>query len=927
MNDNEKISYALTSFNVLLSLETSANPGLTLDDKLIDELVSRIHHVFRLSKNELSLDQIETLKKKIKAENQIYQDDGDGLLEDYEHPDWYLNAKPSINKFYWNRYKRYLREEMKMPSRLIQKMESTTLDDLTSYLGDPNSPNKFERKGLVVGDVQSGKTSTYIGLICNAADAGYKIIILLTGTIENLRRQTQIRVEEGFIGHDSSGQRRVGVGNYEEKTRIPMALTSRDSDFVGISDRNTVLSTIDNGTPIILVLKKNATVLGKLYKALKASNIADEKNRIKAPLLLIDDEADNASINTKIKELDPTTINKQIRLLLNLFEKTTYVGFTATPFANIFILPNTKDEMLGSDLFPEHFIYSLKAPSNYMGATVIFDESKNHINHIIDYDDSVFPFSHDKNWNGHTFFPSFYEAIIAFLLANTIRDLRGDKTAHRTMLINVSRFIRVQYEIEKIVNEYLSDCQRTIQLNAFKNFSEHIHNPMMSLIYHVWESQYKDKAKFTWEEISKQLFASIETIKVIVVNSTNKDKIQYDKYANDGIRVIAIGGLALSRGLTLEGLVVSYFYRNTCTYDVLMQMGRWFGYRNNYEDLCKIWIPYKSAKWYQEIAEATELLKNDIKTMVSNKMKPRDFGIRVRNDSEELGITAPNKMRYSTKRVERNNYYGRVFETPYLSTEVTTNINNVSAVKKLCQHLKKRDPNVRHPYFRCIGKEVVFEFMRNISIDPINTNFDTVQLSRFIIDNDDERLDNFDILFMQGRDNGKKYAVTEDLTILPVERQFSVEGGYIRINAERARLGAKQDTSFGLSQDTIEDIENQVRLQATGLSNKSYLIENRNPLLIIYFIILNNGRSKNMESRKQTDRSFHREDLEEMKFNQIDKNLLVGFALCFPTSSRTICSRDHIYVVNEKYDYYNLFFKEEQERLEQNEDEFEEDLQ
>lgn len=925
MNDKEKISNALTLFNVSLSLEMNSNPNLILDDKLIDELISRIHHVFRLSKNELLLDEIDILKKKIKTEYQIYQDDGDGLLEDYEHPDWYLEAKKSIDNFYWQRYKRYLRDEMKMPSHIIQKMESTTLDDLTSYLGDPNSPNRFERKGLVVGDVQSGKTSTYIGLICNAADAGYKIIILLTGTIENLRRQTQIRVEEGFIGHDSIGQKRVGVGKYEEQTRIPFSLTSRDSDFVGIANKNTVLSNINNGTPIILILKKNATILDKLYKALKASNIADEKNRIKAPLLLIDDEADNASINTKKEELDPTTINKQIRLLLNLFEKTTYVGFTATPFANIFILPSTRDEMLGSDLFPEHFIYSLKPPSNYLGATKMFDESKNYINHIVDYDDSIFPFSHDKNWDGKHLFPSFYEAIITFLLANTVRDLRGDKNTHRTMLINMSRFIRVQYVIEKIVCEYLDDCQRTIKLNAFKEFSESIKNPLMSLIYNVWVDQYEGKIEFSWEEMSKQLFSSIEPIKVIVVNSTNKDKIQYDKSSKEGIRVIAIGGLALSRGLTLEGLVASYFYRNTCTYDVLMQMGRWFGYRNNYEDLCKVWIPYKSAKWYQEIAEATEILKNDIKTMVSNKMKPRDFGIRVRNDSEELGITAPNKMRHSKKRVERFNFYGRVFETPYLSTESSINTKNINAVNKLCQHFKERDNEVRHPYFRNIGKETIFEFLKNITIDPINTNFDTTQLAKFVFENSDDKLNRFDVLFMQGRQNEKQYKVTDDIVIFPVERQFSVEGGYIRINAERARLGAKQDTSYGLNQEVIDEIENQARLSAIGLSNKSYLIGNRNPLLIIYFILLNNGRSKITEMQKQTNRSFHREDLEEMKFNQIDKSLLVGFALGFPASSHKSCGKDHIYVVNEKYDYYNLFYEEEQERLEESQDEVDED--
>src|SRR5690606_10519323 len=119
----------------------------------------------------------------------------------------------------------------------------------------------------------------------------------------------------------------------------------------------------------ILVIKKNVNTLSSLYNWLKELNTREELEKITdIPMLLIDDEADNASINTNKPELDPTRTNREIRSILNLFRKRCYVGYTATPFANVFINPDSEDEMLGSDLFPAHFIHCLDAPTNYCGA-------------------------------------------------------------------------------------------------------------------------------------------------------------------------------------------------------------------------------------------------------------------------------------------------------------------------------------------------------------------------------------------------------------------------------------------------------------------------------------------------------------------------------------------------------------------------------
>lgn len=164
-----------------------------------------------------------------------------------------------------------------------------------------------------------------------------------------------------------------------------------------------------------------------------------------------------------------------------------------------------------------------------------------------------------------------------------------------------------------------------------------------------------------------RLNESIQPIRVEVVNSDSKtNKLRYEEYKNSGLRVIAIGGLGLSRGLTLEGLVISYFYRNSSTYDTLMQMGRWFGYRHKYEDLCKIWMPSKSIDWYKEIYESTELLKDEIRRYQNTEYTPKDFGLSVRQNKTALLVTARNKMRATKKHQLKPSFSSEIMETKFL---------------------------------------------------------------------------------------------------------------------------------------------------------------------------------------------------------------------------------------------------------------------
>ena len=435
---NENLIYRfISSFRALYELGKQFGSY----DEYNDEVFKKIlENILSNSDFELDEDDIVVLKKNVDAEFQIYQPDGTALIDDYEHAShWYTEKKQEVNHFFWNRYRKHLFDNG-WSSNVIDKLDYNTLDSLMDYLGDPSAPEPFNRKGLVMGDVQSGKTSNYIGLICKAADAGYKVIILLTGVLESLRRQTQIRVEEGFIGYDVDSREWVGVGlNSNEDTIIPKSITSRINDFTGVKGENTFLRFKNEEHPFIFITKKNSNTLKKIRESITNINLKAPAKEINTSLLIIDDEADNASVNTNSPEYDPTKINTEIRKILNLFSKSNYVGFTATPFANVFIDPDSETEMLKGDLFPQHFIYSLNPPSNYFGADKIFMNQKYRTVQSIDDYTADFPLKHKKDWYGSTLFISLVEAINAFIVINAIRDINEGKrkNSHRTILINV----------------------------------------------------------------------------------------------------------------------------------------------------------------------------------------------------------------------------------------------------------------------------------------------------------------------------------------------------------------------------------------------------------------------------------------------------------------------------------------------------------
>lgn len=484
----------------------------------------------------------------------------------------------------------------------------------------------------------------------------------------------------------------------------------------------------------------------------------------------------------------------------------------------------------------------------------------------------------------------------------------------------MSRFTKVQSSIMNIVEEYFKEVKRSVKQTHKLPASVALSNPIIQSLKQTFENEYTNLEvnveKITWQKVFSQLYDSISKIKVVVVNSSkNSSKLNYDD-AKDGLRVIAVGGLALSRGLTLEGLMTSYFYRNTATFDVLMQMGRWFGYREGYADLCRIWLTETSYYYYRYIYLSTEALKSDIKTMGQEKRKPEDFGIRVMNDSIELGITAANKMRNTLQRVEKT-FFGSVFETPYIVRDldaVENNIDNTLAfLKKLS--MEQRDYSItQHPYFRDVNVEDVKKLLSSLNIPNANaTYFDKKQILSQMKQNASS-ISKFDVLIIGGKtvvggvQNPHRFRLDSlDINIPLVGRSFDIKDDTIRMSKSRLRLGGSSDTRYGLSDDQIP---------LTHTKAQDYLIEDRNPLLIIYFI-----RPTNVADEADFIYSFDSDNNDKNAQKKLIKELgtrkygyLVGFGLGIPRKLG-VSTKSTMFTVNKTVNYYDKDHDNESEEI------------
>ncbi|QYO76565.1 Z1 domain-containing protein [Devosia salina] len=686
---------------------------------VINEIVDR---VLMLNRSWSQLIDKEVVQAELIRRFSMWMGENTTLKNDTGHESW-LNSQRKSQWRYWQRYREY--QERKMATAVVDGLDEVT-DQILSLLEDPLREGSWDRRGMVVGHVQSGKTSNYTGLICKAADAGYKIIIVLAGIHNNLRSQTQMRLDEGFLGYethpDPEAIRIIGVGELDSDPAIrPNYVTNRSNggDFnAAVANK---LGISPEKRPWLFVVKKNKSVLEKLNKWVR-NHVADyedpatgRKVVTNLPLLLIDDEADHASVDTGADIVDedgranedhePKAINRLIRRLLVSFSKSAYVGYTATPFANIFIHERGETKEEGPDLFPASFIINLGAPSNYVGPARLFGRPGENgrtgampvVRHISDWstNDDTDGWMPSKHKSGHVptidgrpeLPESLKEAILSFVLVCAIRHKRGQGSEHSSMLVHVTRFTAVQGHVFDQVETYLkAQRQRIVRgiddssvLDALKSIYERDFRPTTEGIRRG-QPDLEVASLPEWGELHAVLPDAVADIEVRKINGTAKDVLDYADTKGPGLKVIAVGGDKLSRGLTLEGLCVSYFLRSSKMYDTLMQMGRWFGYRPGYIDLCRLYCTKELSEWFGHIADASEELREEFELMAASGGTPRDFGLKVQSHPV-LMVTSRMKMRAA--KTLMLSFSGQLLETVSFSTDPSRIERNYEAARHL----------------------------------------------------------------------------------------------------------------------------------------------------------------------------------------------------------------------------------------------------
>ena len=623
---------------------------------------------------------------------------------DYRLPTW-LDQAIRTNEKGEVRFKKY-KEDLRNDGLgdIVNQLDADTFKILDSCHDPRNCDQAWDRRGLVYGNVQSGKTANYIGLINRALDSGYKIIIILTGVTEDLRRQTQIRVNEGVIK----------INNSNDKNKKLYSPTTIEED---LSKRlNTQLlvnyTTKENS---IWVIKKNKTVLENLILWLDKQRKDQGSDRIKnTPILIIDDEADNASIQSLSKkdfekwdqaiELDNSeeelnadqekkleqaresiikAINRSIRVALSLMHNKTFVGYTATPYS--IISQSSKDlsgreiEIRGQkfkidadDLFPRDFIIPIKPGRSYIGIERLYnsDDKLNlpaNININERYKeniDNIFPTK-----RGHDYFfekipQSLKDAIIHFIIVIIIKKYRGI-IGYNSMLIHTSHLtFKADYVADK-VDDYLKDLMNDLRVTDSKIlerfnfiFKKIVNTAQNKLFKQYFNLDSEFPKSITKNDIKTVLLPEKDDVKLELVSyHSSKDPnlihkehtLNYELPKKQFKNYIIIGGNRLSRGLTLKGLSISYFVRGSTRQDSLYQMARWFGYRSGYEDLIKIYMPNDQIMWFKSIFKLETELRNDFdeNNDPENPTLPKNAIIRMAlHTDDDLHLTPSQRKKF-----------------------------------------------------------------------------------------------------------------------------------------------------------------------------------------------------------------------------------------------------------------------------------------
>ncbi|WP_281658742.1 Z1 domain-containing protein [Halobacillus sp. Cin3] len=746
------------------------------------------------------------------------------ILKGENDKNWFSASKLK-DAFYWSRYREYLSREKQWDTTAIDSIHTST-NDILSALGNPKSPEPFDKRGLVLGYVQSGKTANFTGLINKAYDVGYKLIIVLSGIHNDLRSQTQLRLNKEVVGYkDDEEYKKVGVSKIAENgpKHIISTWTTTEKD---ISTATSGLNNLDR--PTLIVTKKNGTVLESLRDIL-----INHKNlfNLEVPLLVIDDEADQASVDTSNpkKDEDPKKINKLVRQILEVFKQKSYVGYTATPFANLLINTSAETSAEGKDLYPKDFLIGLPKPKGYCGPEEYFnvyedaDYKKPSLIRILEsLDVDVIKGIKSKN-DANKFEevpPQMEEAMLAFLLNIAVRKLRGQKNEHNSMLIHTSRFKDVQSNIKDEVSRAYEAITNQILYNPTSKLIqrlEHLYNADLLKTSLRWS---ENSTQFSWQLVFSEVKQILTTIQIVEINGNSKDALDYDEYKENGLNVIAIGGDKLSRGLTLEGLSITYYARNTLMYDTLMQMGRWFGFREGYIDLCRIYTTEEIAFNFEHLAYAMVELRKEFDKMDPNHNTPMDYAVKMLAHPT-MTLTNPLKMRNA---IVTNILYGgtlqqtRIFEDRMSFFEgnmkATTNlINNIhGSIKKQSHGTGK----VKYYIAEDIDVKEIKEFLNDYKTDKNANKVNSDKILNYInLANKYDELVNWTVAIVEGLPQSTGDLKTFPVKLGSINLDSAVRRGTSDKGVEKLDVGA-----IVASKQEFVDID---YLKQKGISSKGEL--------------------------------------------------------------------------------------------------------
>lgn len=825
----------------------------------------------------------ERIREELQAEEIITLEPPRIILAESGRDEW-LRQIDRSGWYYWPTLRQYLLVTRKWQLPAIRSLDTAT-DQILGQLPAPLT-EQFDIRGLVLGYVQSGKTANYTSLIAKGADIGYRLIIVLSGIDNGLRLQTQTRLKRELVGYSD---RRGGAvplpplgRQWHEFTRDIF-----DGDFrPGYANH----AALQGSQPVLLVIKKNGTVLRRLLRWL--SN-APEEVRNTIPLLVIDDEADQASVDTRgtyrIEDLapdeeyeQPSVINRLIRQLLQQFKKTAYVAYTATPFANILIPHDALDPTYQNDLFPKDFIIDLPKPEGYFGAEELFgitdaacengpcgldvvrDVPEEDLNAI---EEGLIP-------------PSLEYSLLDFILAGAARAQRLGSDFPATMLIHVSRRIAEQNRLSGQIGQRFQEIRDEWRYQRLHAIRETLMQRWDNAFRPIIRTNHPGK-DVPFEVIEPFVGHFIESVNIRTINSATGEILDYER--EPYLKTIAIGGDRLSRGLTLEGLLVSYFVRHTLMYDTLMQMGRWFGFRQGYEDLTRIYVTDELAGYFSDLAIVEHQLRDDISIYEDQGLTPYTMGMRILQHPA-LQVTSRLKRRFTQEITISQSYSGKraqTFKFPITKPDILAvqERENLVLVRNFLSTIGIPEWTKKGPVWKGVAVNHILSFLAGFRSDVESGLFSSDLIREYI-----QRQTEQDELIL--------WTVTVRMRESPQqilgEVDWGVPGGRIW-QISRTRLGNTEslgvitnpgDEAIGLSPNDTERM-NEFIQQGQKIDKAARKVRSpQEGLLLLYPISKYSGHERNLNALAN---SSPRKVIYETP-DGLQSSNLIGLAISFPES-------------------------------------------